>query len=160
MSDDALHNELPPVAPRRWVRGVRIGTSAFFGVVALLFVMLWVRSYLRMDAICRSDASLFVVTSNCGSISFTRWSPNPVQPITPNRLWEFVARVPDASMNGNLWETSKLGGSIRVPYAVVCMLSATVAFLAWFRGRFSLRTMFIATTLVAVILWLGVWTFT
>ena len=44
-----------------------------------------------------------------------------------------------------------------VPYWPAILLSATLATLPWFPSRFSLRTMLIATTLVAVVLGLVVW---
>jgi hypothetical protein len=44
MTDDAALNEPAQPAPRRWVRGIRIGTSVFIGLLTVVLVVLWARS--------------------------------------------------------------------------------------------------------------------
>jgi hypothetical protein len=44
-----------------------------------------------------------------------------------------------------------------VPYWLIVFVIAPIAAIPWLRARFSLRTLVIATTLVAVVLGLAVW---
>jgi hypothetical protein len=45
-----------------------------------------------------------------------------------------------------------LGGGIALPYWLIVVVFAPIAAVPWLRLRFSLRTMLIATALVAVVL--------
>jgi hypothetical protein len=52
MKDDAARTELPPVSPRRWVRGARIGTSVLFEVLTVVMVVLWLRNCRVIKTYC------------------------------------------------------------------------------------------------------------
>jgi hypothetical protein len=45
---------------------------------------------------------------------------------------------------------------LRLPYWILIVTTVAVATIPWIKWRFSLRTLLIATTLVAVVLWLAV----
>ena len=62
----------------------------------------------------------------------------------PNQLWR--------------WETDEVGSFyVDVPHWFLAILLASIATAPWLRWRFSLRTLLIATTLVAVVLAIIVW---
>ena len=85
---------------------------------------------------------------------------------TGRAQWAFVTIQTYEMQSGFVWESSKLipGGTllpqIIVPHWFVAGIFAAFAFvpwLPWWSTRFSLRTLLIVTTLVAVVLGLVVW---
>jgi hypothetical protein len=156
-------------------RKLRIAFSAVCGVLCLLLIALWVRSYWKWD-------------SPHGPISSTRWMQiNSIrgylfvgigeQASTGNGKWKwrsFRARsLTDTGATGTVaWSfTRKVGvlgcgvvesNGMRFVYLAYWFLAALMATLAvspWVRWkpRFSLRTLLIATTLVAILLGLIVY---
>jgi hypothetical protein len=120
-------------------RKLRIAWSVAWGVVAVLLCVLWVRSYWVSD-------SLLLPKGNR---------------ITVMRGWIYVnerfnisknASVPSPQYNA----TSSSGIPIpdgvgpHIPLWCFAAVTSTLTVLPWFRFRFSLRTLLIATTLVAV----------
>jgi hypothetical protein len=55
------------------------------------------------------------------------------------------------------FELIAIGGGIALPYWLLVITFAATTTLPWLRWRFSLRTLLIATTLVAIVLGLVVW---
>jgi hypothetical protein len=111
----------------RWRFSPRIAWSVAWGVVSVLLVVFWVRSYL-------DSSDYFVVNhwryeADDGYIQYWFWEPrNGSEPPDP-----------------------------RFPIAIPVFVAATAAPISWLRLRFSLRTLLIATTLVAAALGLIVW---
>jgi hypothetical protein len=160
----------------RIIRWLRISASAVCLVVCGLMIALWVRSYWAWDGVrmtligvpgdfqcysCRGRVELdFFKTTR--RARYTSWSGIHGKP--PDELyWElkdfgsvlgFKFRDFSNPVNGRIAK-----GAI-VPHWSLILLSATLAavpWLPWWSTRFSLRTMLIVTTLVAVVLGLGVW---
>jgi hypothetical protein len=129
------------------VRGLRIALSAVFGIVCVLLIALWVQSYWWQDCVTfnYSNSGCLRVYSVQGRIATQRkgfaWSDQ----------WL------------NFHESRLVGPQIftefTIPYWCCVLLSAMLAVIPWlpWSRSFSLRTLLIATTLIAVLLGLAVW---
>ena len=135
-------------------RKLRFGWSVVWGVAAVFLIVLWVRSYWKKDSIYRtySNGMSHYFTSNNGVMLLSPWPiPLPLAPLTMSTGWKLRSDEVDIRLGGTwgLWPS----GSIFVfPYFAPVLLSAALAaasLVSW-RRRFSLRTLLIATTLVAV----------
>jgi hypothetical protein len=165
MTDDAASTEVPQPSPRRWVRGVRIGASVFFGMLTLLLVVLWLRSYsepihLRGTLVGYQYFSMYsfhglatfnVASSDVAWMTDFGWDVAKQHQrnvfVKPNRDACFVIDTDNAPKSVVL----------RAPHWILSLCSAMIAIAPWLSLRFSLRTMLIATTLVAVVLGALVW---
>ena len=135
-------------------RKLRIAWSVGWGVVAVLLCVLWLRSYWRQDRIEGPwfNSSQFHVWSVRGELIYR----SDTQP----GHWEFQT-IPREE--GNKWSSYwgwKADAFSRVayiPHHTSVVFFATLASLPWLPRRFSLRTLLIATTLIAVLLGLVVW---
>ena len=158
----------------RILRLLRIGWSAGCVVACLLLIALWVRSYWWADAIwfvpVQSDA--FRIMSDEGGLTFlTMKEPSladlgdpPPLGLSHREYWyEGYAR---ATANASFLQKPFRGfydygrSSLQMPYWMAVILTAATGMAVWipqWRWRFSLRTLLIATTLVAVVLGLIVW---
>jgi hypothetical protein len=144
-------------------RKLRIAWSVFWGLACVLLIVLWVRSYYRYDMLSRLTPRFLQTTiySRDGTVAFSQmdlrqisqnqphgWSLSSDGAFTSNRKgWYFWAHVRGA------WE-------LGIPHwLIVSMiaLSASVPWLPWWSSRFSVRTLLIARTLVAVVLGLAVY---
>lgn len=153
-------------------RRPRIAISVFFGLVAIAFALLWVRSFWHRDDFrCMIGSSVFNMQSLRGEIGIGSWawrfkpiewkvSSMPVD--SPDRLWPPVKDQLPLSAIGMRW--ARMGPdmtliSIRsLVVSLFALLLAALPSIPWFRTRYSLRTLLIATTLVAVVLGFAVWT--
>ena len=63
-------------------------------------------------------------------------------------LWVFL---------GFAYSSTSHGVFIRAPYSAVVLAAIAVSIVPWFHCRFTIRTLLIATTLVAVVLGLIAW---
>jgi hypothetical protein len=147
-------------------RKLRIAWSVTCGVVAVLLIVLWVRSYRYIDSIHVQCANKRVVLfeSFAGRVGVADLEFNLGQ-----RIWMTHTEIPDwKSYRG--WKEIVVGGlrphgnhvSLVAPHWCVLLMVAACALLPWYgtlagTRRFSLRTLLIATTLVAVVLGLIVW---
>lgn len=118
-------------------RKLRIAVSVFFGFAALTFLLLWPVTHLRPISIAFPGAK--------------KWEQREFH-IREGRIGFGV-------INNN----PMYGRSIRTTHFPLWFCTALALFFAWgFWAphpplRFSLRTLLIATTLLAVVLGLGVW---
>ena len=132
----------------RLARAMRIAWTAFWGVAAVLLVVLWVRSYWWTDFLMPSSRA--GVVSATGSLICIRDSP-----LDWPLGWTSIR--PDA----NLVEATRSEASLNAIIVMYCWLVLGTLLLAsspWLmRKRFTTRTLLIATTLVAVGLGLMVW---
>jgi hypothetical protein len=124
-----------------------------WGVVAVLLIVLWVRSYWWSDTF---EAPYFCFDSIGGqcSVEFkntprTSWSRRA----TPIGIWIDAPSLSDFSI------VVRRSVYMAAPHWFFILLSTTLASLPWIRwsNRFSLRTLLIATTLIALVLGLIVW---
>ena len=137
------------------MRGVRIGTSVFFGLLALLLVVLWVRSYWRTDTVTRMDSVLTMFGSANGHIYFYRGKSN-----WGRSGWQWNTNKYSRYPIGSEWSSTKM--IVSIPFGVVAPLVTIFAAIPWALASrlfqsFSLRTLLIVTALIALGLGALVW---
>jgi hypothetical protein len=133
-------------------RKLRIALSAVCGIVCLLLVVLWVRSYWWADTLkggVYRPVVLFLHSSN-GRIALLRVANS-------NPSWRALSDRPSAQSSGlhgaPMWQYGKKPNGewyVVVPQWFPVLVTGTLVAAPWLRWRFSLRTLLIATTLVAV----------
>jgi hypothetical protein len=147
-------------------RRLRIAFSATCLTACVLLIVLWVRSYWWVDTIAERVSATTWITgwSVEGQILWMLESnPNDSRPAGWNidkvRIEEF-----NDMMDGNpYYQPHPFGSPVlrritfdskqgAIPYWFSALVAATVATLPWLCWRFSLRTLLIATTLVALVL--------
>jgi hypothetical protein len=160
-------------------RKLRIAVSVFFGLLTVALCVLWVRSFSRYEQLgtqtARDGAAVpTVVESWRGQLWFvwpehgvsaTKWFYDSTPPEIyfhttdlsevwrPKDTFGFAMRyAPELPVGGG-----RLG--VAVPHWFLVAVLIAIAAAPWVRWykRFSLRTLLIATTLVAVLLGLAVW---
>jgi len=145
-------------------RKLRIAVSVFFGLLTLALCVLWVRSYWRWDSL---DGDGWTIASNCGRIVFQRDS-GTIQHVPGFDTVPADERANILLKSTHHIETTLGFGTARHAYESVAIIPywffalPTVVALAFVlvpqaSVRFSLRTLLIATTLVAAELGLAVW---
>jgi hypothetical protein len=135
-------------------RKLRIAWSVFWGLACVLLIVFWVRSYWCADLLLVSESK--GVVSNHGGVrmcAFNLASPTPQWVISFTGNVE-IGPSPNYSMLGfSYFESpSSLLDRIRVPHWFLIVLSVVIGTTPWIRYRFSLRTLLIVTTLVAILL--------
>lgn len=149
-------------------RKLRIACSAFCGLAVLLFIALWVRSAWRFDSIGWYSASdhYYSLFSQRGHITFlSGYNPNAgirgaTFALNHVALVPFVDSSSEPTMSnyfGVRWYSSHGTQAFRetilaTPHWLAAVLAASCGVLPWLGVRFSLRTLLIATTQVAVVL--------
>jgi hypothetical protein len=139
---------------------LRIAWSAFWAVICVLLIMLWVRSY-RLNDILTFATNKPAVTSfrlnvclvsNWGYIQFTR-----AELLDNKRAWNY--------WNQPGWWRTDLGfewrddGAIKVPDSILIVSALAFGVAPWLSyKRFTLRTLLIATTAFATAIGLVVYT--
>jgi hypothetical protein len=160
-------------------RKLRIAWSVAWGIAAVLLCALWVRSYWWADNLLLpiTDRHAVAIGSMLGGVSFSPWLPTAYR-IPSSRMFrsEKYGEPPPEFINGHLppetlariaefagsWAHAKnhpppirfgsLNHFFLSPYFVLVGGATILAALSWVRWRFSLGTLLIATTLVAVVL--------
>ncbi len=147
-------------------RKLRIAWSVAWGLVAVLLIVLWVRSYGREGILFERDGSVhFRLQSSNGVLSLLYYRPDYYFNTTTHgfssRTGLLVERMPQwLSSRGINLELSAGTFLTYLPYGYLLpfvSIIATFFWIPWPSSRFSLRTLLIATTLVAVMLGLIVW---
>jgi hypothetical protein len=159
-------------------RKLRIAWSVVWGVVAVLVVVVWVRSYWITETASWTFARTLVEFTSfrgqLGNLILDYGTDMPTEtkfdswPIGPNSQVEYNDGTgrPLPSYLGfkSSWLSAPAlrGGDTSefvMPYWSPAVLGVCLAACPWVRSpwRFSLRTLLIATTLVAVVLGLIVW---
>jgi hypothetical protein len=161
-------------------RKLRIAWSVVWGVAAVLLCVIWVRSYWRWDVVYLPDnrmpqlaPTMFWTTevaSHRGQLTLARGLL-----VFGNEAWKWTIApeindgpvIPPPSVLGFRYKERAAKTSRRpseyvfvVPYYFPFFLTSSLSLAPWVRHlprRFSLRTLLIATTLVAVVLGLIVW---
>jgi hypothetical protein len=144
---------------------LRIAVSGFFGVLTLLLVVLWVRSYWVSDVVNSPvpGNTSFLVRSQNGCLTVLMLK----QRMHPNWPRGFIWEEHPASVDRQRRVTPASWGyypnpgsgdwTVVIPQWFPAALMATICIAPWATLRFSLRTLLIATTLLAVVLGLAVW---
>jgi len=150
--------------PPQKLRKLRIAWSVFWGVACVLLIVLWVRSYQWEESASGPlpGASGFILDSIPSRLEIQLWDGH--------LSWE-VIRYSQESLKARHIERSPFRGTgfgfysrphyciIHIPYWFLSISTAILTAVPWLRysKRFRLRTLLIATTLVAVVLGLAVW---
>jgi hypothetical protein len=139
------------------IRRLRIATSVFFAVVTVALCVLWVRSYWRTDTVTRMDNVLTMFGSANGHIYFYRGKSNYGR---SGWRWNTNQYNPHSADSG--WVRTNHFTLISIPFGIAVPVVTISAAISWVLAsksppRFSLRTLLIATTLIAVALGLGAW---
>ena len=148
-------------------RKLRIAWSVGCGIATVLLVVLWVRSYSHSDLLRKASSSGgMLLNSWKGRLTFWSWRNDRSSWLNPQARPEPVAENLDDLIRSGASTTGfrHLLGFGRVhpsgstivfaPYwfpAIFAVVLASIPWLPWSR-RFSLRTLLIATTMVAVVL--------
>jgi hypothetical protein len=152
-----------PEAPRRRFRKLRIAWSMACGVVAVLICVLWVWSYWWVDLILGPISPPLAIGFSVipGSLGIgIEEDPNvhswTVE--TPFAVEEWLASPGGETYPSRIWGSFEItNGFASIPFWCQIMLTGAMAAGPWLRWRFSLRTLLIATTLIAILLGLIVW---
>jgi hypothetical protein len=161
-------------------RKLRIAWSVEWGIACVLLIVLWIHTYWYQDRYW----GLISTSQTLGSKSWHGWtsiewaSYDLTKPDAPRHLpdppWQFGSRLiePDpllgipsniAPRPSWMWEHKSRGlistFTVALPTWLPLAIIAGFVVLPWLTSvrRFSLRTLLIATTLVAVVLGLIVW---
>ena len=129
-------------------RKLRIAWSVAWSVAAVLLCVLWVRSYWWQEQDWRHTSGANALTG-VGSVSSV---------IVIQRFQENLGYRPRADNSLFRWERTAAYWRLTLPTMLLSFVSLICASLPWLRWRFSLRTLLLATTLVAVVLGLIVYT--
>jgi hypothetical protein len=138
------------------VRKLRIAASVFFAVATVALCVLWVRSYWWADSIGDSRQPIYF-TSIRGQIHAQFAMSAFKEPYLHNWGSLYGSREDEYAVKGFRLRLSQRSCIADLPYWSIAIALGTAALLPWLTVRFSLRTLLIATTLVALVLGLGVW---
>jgi hypothetical protein len=140
------------MAHHRILRLLRIAVSAVFGILCLLLIALWVRSYYRLDTV--GAWSSHTVSSMKGRLvidgRFFTDERHGERSVFPNagtsiRIGSGAAALKSQPVGTPIW------------FLTFCLATLTSAtWLPWIKWHFSLRTLLLAMTFVAVVLGLVV----
>jgi hypothetical protein len=142
------------------LRKLRIAWSAVCAIAFVLLIVLWVRSYWRLQILERRTGSQAIqISSVKGRVAIARIDPRAA--IKRSYLSVTAGDSADWRNGGVLgfryyhdgWITALIA-----PHWLPALLSAALAVIPWISRswRFSLRTLLIVTTLIAVVLGLMV----
>jgi len=130
---------------------LRIAVTALSLTACVLLIALWVRSYWRGDLVFRKVSSGWLYANSAmGSVELG--IPGPQDWSAPNDVqWTWKSIEINAFATHAGFSVTYYGGIV-VPHWFLAFLATATASLPWIqlRCRFSLRTLLIATTLVAV----------
>jgi hypothetical protein len=134
-------------------RKLRIAASLFFAVVAVAVVALWLRShrwadivYLDVGAGHSAVSMRGTIYTDCGTSVLSRTD------LARHRLGTITTfNVPNG--DGGM---TVIDAKLAIPLWSALLATCLAAAVPWLRWRFSLRMLLLATTLVSVLLWLGI----
>jgi 4-amino-4-deoxy-L-arabinose transferase-like glycosyltransferase len=146
-------------------RKLRIAFSAVCGILCVLLIALWARSYWWVDGINGQLTENYAIgigsMPGCIGINIRREPERPLLPrwtltTVETERWMTTFHRPKHSRHSRLWGAFIAERSlVAVPYWFATMLifiPTTFVAAPFLRWRFSLRTLLIVTTLVAALL--------
>jgi hypothetical protein len=137
-------------------RKLRIAWSVTWGIVAVLLCFLWLRSFKSMDRLGGpiSSTRIILIASINGHV-LVNW---------PFHDWGYVWNMRSTSLNSkDAWpyfvdcDFRQLPDGFAMPQWFPVLVTLFLTASPWTLSRFSLRTLLVATTLLAVVLGLIVW---
>ena len=127
-----------------------------WGILAVLLVLLWVRSYWRWDAIgVQKSGSIYAGFGADLGVLYAGWNPDVSTFMTRDR-WQSRTYPTDPGRRSlgyfgfNFTRLPFLGTTVSLPIWFLTLLAAIIATGPYAQWRFSLRTLLMLTTLVAV----------
>jgi hypothetical protein len=148
-------------------RNLRIAWSVGWGVVAVLLCVLWARSYWRSETIRRvASTTIYTsITSDRGAITLIRndklYFLSLSLQFAAKDDWQYSSRTASKLTPSFGYRSAPGDIYLRTPFWAIVLGFAALASGPWIgllSWRFSLRTLLIATTLVAVGLGVAVYT--
>jgi hypothetical protein len=142
---------------RKALRYLRIAWSVGCGILCLLVIVLWVRTYSIAEGINYNKGQTYVrIFSQMGVVGLG-YESSPSRSTFQNRahferLWYKLRGEPYEHLTPFSWNRRPEGTLITVPVWCCESILVLLAALPWFRLRFSLRTLLIAMTLAAIVL--------
>jgi hypothetical protein len=135
-------------------RKLRIAWSVAWGVLCLLLIALWVRSYNWREQFIhiRSFDNVFITVGHeSGAVFLLRGVQRNKKQLTFRDQWAVLQNDARADYR---WSNSIRDGLWRIhaPHWLLILGCAGIATASWFRWRFSLRTLLVGMTLAAVAL--------
>ncbi|MEX0642938.1 MAG: hypothetical protein WD468_09575 [Pirellulales bacterium] len=147
----------------RLLRGLRVAWTAVFGILCVLLVLLWVRSYWAHDVLRGwvPIAGLLQYESTCNVVTLN------ITPSLHQSKWTWHAKVPEVH-DYHWWFRHYANPPNQIPWYFIAaphwflvlitgLMAAATGFRLPLRLSYSLRTLLIITTLVAVVLGVAVW---
>src|SRR4051812_43927083 len=146
-------------------RKLRIAWLLFWSVACILLVVLWTRSYRWQEQFVRirsSNNRFVMLGQSYGAVFFRTGDPQ----ITDWRRYTVLDKWYLSRIEADPYRVQKLWikldirnghRGIHLPHWIVLLACCAISSAPWLGCRFSLRTLLIATTLVAVVLGLAVW---
>jgi hypothetical protein len=153
------------------LRYLRIAFSGVCGIVCLLLIALWVRSYSFHDCLEKKTSSqLFQLRSERGRLAFWHHNPSYSQifgvgdqsiilqessqgrTFTSNPITNFNSFLDGKGVLGIGRVDQDMSTIVFAPYWFFLLFTLTLTAIPWLPWRFSLRTLLIAMTLIAVVL--------
>jgi hypothetical protein len=147
---------------QKFLRYLRIAFSATCLTACVLLIVLWVRSYWLVDLseLQLPKGRISSITSTPGHLTLS-WNQPTILPSGTYAIADYRTK----SMAAAPWALFYFAEGFRfdryecrVPYWFAVLIMGPLAATPWLRWRFSLRTLLVATTLVAVVLGVIVYT--
>jgi len=165
---DLPANPDPPFPKRAKWFWLRVAVSTFFGLLTVALCVLWVRSYTRSDSVWLiTPTRPNSITAKRGRVVLSRHSP--FRNKGGATWWHQVEMIDDGifesewdGFHGFAFSNSSSETLLQFPFWFAVVQTTFLMSLPWLSllplsSRFSLRTMLIATTLVAVVLGVMTW---
>ena len=129
-------------------RKLRIAWSVVWGILCLLLIALWVRSYWWNDIYSRETTTGRTITfgANQGSVYLFDGVIGP----TSSHGWRLAKSEPSPPPMVFEWQWSARETLVKVPIWFLILCLAGFGFLPWIRRRYSLRTLLIGMTVAAI----------
>ncbi len=140
----------------RFLRYLRIAFSATCGIACVLLIALWVRSYFRVDDLSYRDRNI----SSLRGVLFFNGQVFLDETTDESDSSEFkLFRYTLLLWSNASHDAGVIGDELAIPDWVLVGSTSLIGVLPWIQwsNRFSLRTLLIAITLVAVLLGLVVY---
>jgi hypothetical protein len=132
---------------------LRIAWSVGWGILCLLVIALWVRSYRWCDIVEGPfiGSSGFQLASQNGDVSCRKYRGSQAGWAISSIEMDVLRTRLGWSPSGFYWNFA-IESFVQVPHWFLLCIVATLAAVSWLPWRFSLRTLLIAMSLIAAVL--------
>ena len=140
-------------------RKLRIAFSATCLIACVLLVALWVRSYWYCDDMFGRlySRSVVALQSSTGRIGFSYMGPTNDLVYEGWSIRNSRTNLGKSARSLVSWSSNFGDTTLVIPHCLAIAVVCVLAIFPWIRWRFTLRTLLIATTLVAVVLGMIAW---